>query len=778
MMLPGLEVYVPTVGQAVRALRSVCDGAVQRDDVGFNQSDAPFGRKLAQIPEDQWSAGQRYRAWRMLAKYQAQLLRLGVHYDQVPVPDRPAQEEHERAVFVDESGCFRLVFEYGLMLGEAYRLLRPFWVKDAGNHRCEATRAAAKGVRILAEQYEFAVSAPALAKVAEIEEAAKRAPAGTITRTEGGYLVQYEFDLVKNVAVSEIPSARWRRELKGFYVPAESKAIEGLLVFNERFKPHWEPGLEEQARAIVAGASVTIEASKATDAALEVSGLGGTLRPFQKAGVAYALQTKRMFFADEMGLGKTVESLATLQAAQAFPALVVCPASVKLNWVRETLIWLPQRRVTWLNGGAGELFTIEHNGRLLTAAANDLKADVVVVNYDLLPDRISKQGKILMTGRVHALLEIQWKSIIADEFHYVKSPKALRSEAVKKIILVASPSWRLFLSGTPFLNRPAESLHPLALLDRLDALGGWGYFTRRYCNAYKDRFGWNLSGAAHLGELNERLRALCYIRRTKAEVLTELPEKTWSILPCEITNRKEYDEAQADVIRWIGERALKDDVFLAEIRHLNPKDQQAARHRRMEDAEERAARAEILVRIGVLKRVAAQGKREAARSWVEDFLETGKKLVVFAYHKEEQSALLEAFKSANPARIFGEDSAGARDAAVQKFQTEDSCRLMVASLRAGREGITLHAASDVLFVEQGWTPSEHRQAEDRLHRIGQRDAVTCWYLLARNTIDEDIRDLIEKKRFVVDTATEGGDVVGADSILGELCARLLKKGGK
>jgi len=185
----------------------------------------------------------------------------------------------------------------------------------------------------------------------------------------------------------------------------------------------------------------------------------------------------------------------------------------------------------------------------------------------------------------------------------------------------------------------------------------------------------------------------------------------------------------------------------------------------------------MLVRIGALKRIAAAGKLTGAVAWVQDFLSSGRKLVVFAHHQEIQRALYQAVPSSRPAHLFGDDSALVRDTEIRRFQTDPKCRVFVASLRAGREAITLHAASDVVFLEQGWTPAEHRQAEDRLHRIGQTDSVTCYYLLASGTIDEDIRELIEAKRHVVDTATEGEGGGGADSILGELAARLLKKGG-
>ena len=151
---------------------------------------------------------------------------------------------------------------------------------------------------------------------------------------------------------------------------------------------------------------------------MEVKGLGGTPRPFQLAAVKYALHTKRVMLGDEMGLGKTIEALITIQAAEAFPALVVCPASVKLNWVREATIWLPARSVTWLEGsnGGGARFEVRVADRSRYIIGGQvLQSDLVVVNYDLL-------GRWLpvLQGR-------EWRALILDEFHYVKNAKAQRS---------------------------------------------------------------------------------------------------------------------------------------------------------------------------------------------------------------------------------------------------------------------------------------------------------------------------------------------------------------
>ena len=760
------------LGAAVRALRSVCDGAHARDDVGFNQADASLGHRLASIPEDQWSPRQRWALYRTLAKYRGQLERLGVPYDRLEVPARPAREDvPDRSIFLREDGAFGLTYEYGLDLGVSWVELRPVWVREVRHHRALPTKRGAKALRGLVDRLHFEISAEALQLVEHLEAEVATDGAGKIqVHPAHGFALLFEYDAMLNDAVKRIPGARFRKEETGpggvWTVPVERAAVEALIAFASAKGFIWDEIALAAARALVKAAMGLLEASKAAAADLEVPGLGGILRPFQRAGVAYALQARRLFFADEQGLGKTMQSLATMQVSGAFPGLVVCPASAKLNWIREGVLWLPARRFSWLNGGNAEAFVVRPPGRpMVYVRANDLAADVVILNYDLL-----SKWKDALLGRT-------WATLVLDECHYVKNPQALRSLVCKAIVTGSRPAWRHLLSGTPLLNRPEELIHPLTLLDRLDELGGWSGFARRYCRATMTRFGWDLKGAANLEELNERLRGLCYIRRTKANVLSELPPKTYAVVPVELSNLAEYRKAEADIIAWIRSRAARDAAFLDGLRGLGEEARRAAMKAHGEDAAERAARAEMLVRIGALKRIAATGKLAGAVAWVQDFLTSDKKLVVFAYHQEIQRALYQSVPSARPAHLFGDDSALVRDAEIRRFQTEPACRVFVASLRAGREAITLHAASDVLFIEQGWTPAEHRQAEDRLHRIGQTDSVTCYYLLASGTIDEDIRELIEAKRHVVDTATEGEGGVGADSILGELAARLLKKVG-
>jgi SWI/SNF-related matrix-associated actin-dependent regulator 1 of chromatin subfamily A len=450
---------------------------------------------------------------------------------------------------------------------------------------------------------------------------------------------------------------------------------------------------EEHARA--AG---LVALSAAADAPLEVPGLGGVLKPFQRAGVTYLLERRRAFLADEQGLGKTIEALATIEADGAYPAVVVCPASLKLNWLRELGRWLPQRTAQELTG---------HGAR------NRLEgADITVVNYDIVAARLAE------------LSGLAPRALVLDESHYCKNASAKRTQAVQRLAAaVPGDGLILALTGTPVTNRPAELISQLRIIGRLQDFGSGAKFGERFRGA-----------DAHL-RLHWHLRARCFVRRLKADVLPQLPAKTRAVVPVALDNESEYRLAERDVVAWLQSQPL-------DLRELDAK--VAA-----------ALRAERLVRLNALKLLAARGKLHAALAWVHDFCSSGERLVVFARHREIQSALLEHFPKA--LHILGADSRLARQRALDTFQQPDGAdnQLIVCSIEVAGQGLTLTRSSNVAFLELDWTPAKHDQAEDRCHRIGQQDAVNAYYLLAADTVDESIATLLERKRAVIGAVTDG-----------------------
>jgi SWI/SNF-related matrix-associated actin-dependent regulator 1 of chromatin subfamily A len=431
--------------------------------------------------------------------------------------------------------------------------------------------------------------------------------------------------------------------------------------------------------------------------------LGGELAPFQWAAVRYALEARGTFLADEQGLGKTVEALAALEADGAFPAVVVCPAAVKLSWEREAGRWLPHRSVTVISG----------RGRVPPTA------DITILNYEIV------------AAHRESLTRRRPRAVIVDESHMCKNPQAKRTQAVRRLSAAVVPGGlRLALSGTPVLNHAEELIPQLRIIERMEDFGSGARFAREF------------RGQVSEERLHWHLRRRCFMRRRKSEVLPQLPAKRQVVVPVALTNEREYRLAERDVIEWLRSQPL-------DLTELNARI--AA-----------TLRAQRLAQLGTLQRLAARGKLAAGLAWIDTFCESGEPLVVFARHVEVQRAVIERFPEA--LHLLGEDSAAARGEAIDAFQDPAGPGLIVCATRVAAQGITLTRASNVCFLELEWTPAMHDQAEDRCHRIGQRDAVTAWYLLAAGTIDETMAALIQAKRAVVDAVTDGRSV-GSEGLL-------------
>jgi len=422
--------------------------------------------------------------------------------------------------------------------------------------------------------------------------------------------------------------------------------------------------------------------------------LGGTLQPFQWGGVRYCLDARRCFLADEQGLGKTVQALAALEADDAFPAIVVCPASLKLVWEREARKWLPHRGVAVIQGRPA-------------APPTD---DITIVNYEVVG------------AHREALARLRPQALVVDEAHLVKNPQAKRTQAVRRLAGgVAAGGLKLALTGTPVLNHAEELVSQLRVIGRLEDFGSGARFARQF------------QGPLTEERLHWHLRRRCFVRRLKAEVLPQLPPKRRVVVPVSLSNEREYRLAERDLVAWLREQPL-------DLKELDA-------------AIARTLRAERLAQLSALQRLAARGKLHAALGWIGDFLASGEPLVVFCRHREIQEAVLERFPDAQ--HLLGRDSLPEREETVRAFQAGEGSGLLVAATRIAGQGLTLTRASNVGFLELEWTPALHDQAEDRTHRIGQRDAVTAWYLLAAHTIDETMAELLERKRGLIGAVTDG-----------------------
>jgi SWI/SNF-related matrix-associated actin-dependent regulator 1 of chromatin subfamily A len=430
---------------------------------------------------------------------------------------------------------------------------------------------------------------------------------------------------------------------------------------------------------------------------------GVTLFPFQTVGVAYALVTKRCIIGDEMGLGKTLQALTTLEAAKAYPALVVCPKTLKGNWEREIKAFLPHREVRVIGSKPNLVWT---------------NADIVVVNYDIV-----NNFSDVLEGR-------HFRSLVMDESHMLSNPDTLRTRAVQLIAeSLPEDGYRLALTGTVINNKPRELVSQLEILGRLtdvapaptagrDDVRSWELsFEMRYCQGVNEQ------------ELNQRLRACCYVRRQRFDV-TGMKNTKRIVVPLALNGAlDDYRAAEAGLVRWLYEQ----------------KGAHAARS---------AIRGQAMSRFNTLRQLAGRAKIEAAKEWITNFLLSNpeRSLVVFAYHREVQRALVEHY--ACPSILGGATSQQVEEA-KSAFQ-EGGHRLIVCSLTAASTGHTLTKAADVLMVEQGWTPGLMSQAEDRCNRIGQTaEQVFAWYLHGAGTVDERVYEIIDKKRHIFAAVAEG-----------------------
>lgn len=463
---------------------------------------------------------------------------------------------------------------------------------------------------------------------------------------------------------------------------------------------------------------------------------------YQREGICFGLEHKRIIIGDEPGLGKTLQSIGIVDTANAYPCLVICPSSLKINWQREfekftdklALVLDNNVRTTW--------------GYLLSMGVHQ----VAIVNYESLRKFFVwdiRGGKQFRLKDVVFNPQIQaFKSIIIDESHRVKDPSAQQTIFTKG--LSVGKDWCILLSGTPVVNRPEDLIAQLSIMNRLSEFGGRAKFIADYCTDPKDK---TAEPAVPLSELSRQLYDTCMIRREKAKVLPQLPDKTRVDLYIEISNDKEYNLAAEDLAAYLQEYTECTDW---EIR--------------------RKMRMEALVKFMTLRSLATKGKIAQAVDFIRTFLDSGKKLIVFCSLHEIVDELQKVFPRA--VTVTGRDSAVNKQASVDAFQNNPNVQLIICSIKAAGVGLTLTAASDVAFIELAWTYADCCQCEDRAHRIGQKDNVTCYYLLGRGTIDHTIYRLIHRKKSIANEIMNADDEIPTDEMyFNELVKSFLNTSG-
>lgn len=444
-------------------------------------------------------------------------------------------------------------------------------------------------------------------------------------------------------------------------------------------------------------------------------------RSYQMDYLYYAVNHGNHINGSGVGCGKTKMAIFYAEMLDLFPCMVVCPASVKSGWLREWKETNPDRRVSIIS---------------TSSPPEDFEADVIVINYDILGKRVTKEnGKTSLEIRLDGMKKKSFSLVIADEIHFLKNRKSIRSKSFKKLIHKV-PSV-IGLTGTLIMNRPAELLNILMLIERIKEIAPEDqyhhYFFERYCNMKETNFGMNISGASNIKELNRLLKECCYFQVSKRDALKELPPISENVVECEVTNKRAYKKAKGDLLQFIEDK-FKD-----------------------EEKVEKAARAEFLVKLSTLKQLSLEGKEKFIKKWVEEWMEANEeeKLLVFASQSTILTKIAEEFKEG--LLITGGTTIKKRDEILQKFFLQKESRVLFANigcLGTGVDGLQ-KVCSNMAILELPPRPSDLVQVIGRLERSGQENPVTIQYLLSMETIDRDLWEMLKGKKDITDMLNKG-----------------------
>lgn len=444
-------------------------------------------------------------------------------------------------------------------------------------------------------------------------------------------------------------------------------------------------------------------------------------RSYQMDYLHYAVNHGNHINGSSVGTGKSLCSVLYAEMLDLFPCMVVCPASVKSGWLREWKETNPNRRVSIIS---------------TSSPPEDFEADVIVINYDILGKRVTKEnGKTSLEIRLDGMKKKSFSLVIADEIHFLKNRKSIRSKSFKKLAHKV-PSV-IGLTGTLIMNRPAELLNILMLIERIKEIAPddqyHHYFFERYCNMKETNFGMDISGASNIKELNRLLKECCYFQVNKRDALKELPPISENVVECEITNKRAYKKAKDDLLQFIEDK-FKD-----------------------EEKVEKAARAEFLVKLSTLKQLSLEGKEKFIKKWVEEWMEANEeeKLLVFASQSTILTKIAGEFKEG--LLITGGTTTKKRDEILQKFFLQKESRVLFANigcLGTGVDGLQ-KVCSNMAILELPPRPSDLVQVIGRLERSGQENPVTIQYLLSPETIDQDLWEMLKGKKDVTDMLNKG-----------------------
>jgi len=435
----------------------------------------------------------------------------------------------------------------------------------------------------------------------------------------------------------------------------------------------------------------------------------------QKEAVQKLVENKKFILADDMGLGKTTSTIIAALETGAKKILIICPATLKINWKREIENYTDKSIFI----AEGKNFSTEH--------------DFVIINYDIIKNfhDIKKKSESQINNANFDL-------VVVDEAHYIKNPQAQRTKLINDIVKKVDRLW--LLTGTPMTSRPIDYYNLLSLVDSPVAKN-WMAYVIRYCSGYQFRVGprkvWNVMGASNLEELRDRTSSLL-LRRLKEDVL-DLPDKIITPVYLRLKS-KEYEELMGEYYNWYEKNPEESKSLTVQFTKLTK-----------------------------VRQIIADEKTNQTIELAENILEQGKKVIIFCNFTNSLNKICEHFgKSA--VKLDGSMSKPERQLAVDQFQENEKITVFVGNIKAAGVGITLTSAEAVIMNDLSFLPSDHSQAEDRAYRYGQKNNVLVYYPIFENTIEGIIYDILNQKKNVI--ATVMGDIQNSADFVEEIMNRI------
>ena len=545
-----------------------------------------------------------------------------------------------------------------------------------------------------------------------------------LSRTQAEYVIKYE-KVIPKVARKKVKifSSFGDKVMEDRLLTTapEDIWVEKLLCESEKAYHIWGKIIEaDKLHAFWVPKTAIVQEEKKLDREIDYSPYDN--RPpmqHQKEAIEKLLANDRFILADDMGLGKTTSAVIGALESGAKKVLIVCPASLKINWEREIKNYT-KRRILLIEGKKwGSTF------------------DFYIINYDILKNFHTTDNS--EDSEAYKLIaNNNFELAIVDEAHYISNATAQRTKLLNDILKTIPKVW--LLTGTPMTSRPINYFNLLKIVESPLSIN-WQSYVRRYCAGYQFRVGgrkiWNTSGASNLDELREKTKNLV-LRRMKTDIL-DLPEKIITPVYLELES-KFYDHELEDFMRITKEKRNNESISVT------------------------------LNRLMKIRQLIAIEKIPYTCELIDKFIEQNKKVIVFTNFTASLDMLHEKYKK-NSVVLDGRMSKDRRQESVDKFQTNDKTKIFISNIKAGGVGITLTAAETVIMNDLSFVPADHSQAEDRAYRYGQKNSVLVYYPVFENTIEIQVYNILQKKKNIIDQVMGDGEY--SDTFAQELLKNLI-----